>query len=172
MNIAYFYSFNNSFNSVEKNIHSKNYSFKQTKNYLFKKNIHSKRIQIIYSKKYYFVWKTLYRLGLAEISMSLHNECLLHSSWKRTGPSSWGPLVQHHSTQEISCSVNRELTENLCQHSGWNIGCSHFVGREGIWGRGCYLKTGGNRGAGKDCLLSCAHFSLFAKRFSRFSTKL
>ena len=50
---------------MENNIHSRNYSFKQTKNNLFKKNIHSKRIQEIYLKKYiHFFLKMPYRLGL------------------------------------------------------------------------------------------------------------
>ena len=65
MNIAYFYSFNNSFNCVVKNIHSKHSFIKQKLQIIHSKNLFiQSNPKLFIQRKYSFQWKMDYRPGL------------------------------------------------------------------------------------------------------------
>ena len=66
MNITHFYSFNNSFNFVVKNIHSKNLFIQQKKQIIHSKNLFiQNNPELFIKRKYSFKWKMDYRPGLA-----------------------------------------------------------------------------------------------------------
>ena len=65
MNIAYFHSFNNSFNCAVKNIHSKNLFIQQKMQIIHSKNLFiQSNPKLFIQKKYSFKWKRDYRPGL------------------------------------------------------------------------------------------------------------
>ena len=65
MNTTHFYSLNNSFNYVVKNIHSKNLFIQQKKQIIHSKNLFiQNNPKLFIQRKYSFKWKMDYRPGL------------------------------------------------------------------------------------------------------------
>ena len=106
MNITHFYSFNNSFNYVVKNIHSKNLFIQQKKQIIHSKNLFiQNNPKLFIQRKYSFKLKMDYRPGL----LIKHHLCGAHALWMEQVGYEEDRLSPENCKRKFSCAV-----EGLC----------------------------------------------------------